>query len=63
MKDVITQDKILDNYYNKINELILNAKRNVRKNINYLQVTWFFLHIKNQLLGHYRGKVKYQIKK
>jgi len=38
MKNNMLNNELLDNYYDKINELILNAKRNVRRNINYEMV-------------------------
>ena len=38
MKNNMLNNELLDNYYDKINELILNAKINVRRNINYEMV-------------------------
>ena len=35
MDITLKNDNILNDYYNKINELIIKAKQNVRKNINY----------------------------
>ena len=43
MSNIIKNDnEVLGNYYNKINELILNTKRNVAKNINYEMVELYY---------------------
>ena len=52
-KTLTKNDNILSNYYNKINELIIKAKQNVRKNINYEMVDLYFNIGKtiNELIG------------
>ena len=43
MSNIVKNDnEVLGNYYNKINELILNTKRNVVKNINYEMVELYY---------------------
>lgn len=43
MNNIVKNDsEVLGNYYNKINELILNTKRNVAKNINYEMVELYY---------------------
>ena len=54
-KTLIKNDNILSDYYNKINELIIKAKQNVRKNINYEMVDLYFNigKIINELIEKY----------
>lgn len=42
MKEIITTDNIIENYYNKINELILKAKEKVVRTVNYEMVELYF---------------------
>ena len=42
MKEIIINDNLINNYYNKINELILKTKETVVKNINYEMVELYF---------------------
>ena len=55
MKEETLKDRLLDSYYFKINELILNAKRNVNKNINYEMVELYYKigFIINELIEKY----------
>ena len=54
-KTLTKNDNILSDYYNKINELIIKAKQNVRKNINYEMVDLYFNigKIINELIEKY----------
>lgn len=43
MNDILVNDKFLiEDYYNKINNLIINSKINVVKNINYEMVNLYY---------------------
>lgn len=42
MSDIVKQDEVFGNYYNKINSLILKTKQNVVKNINYEMVQLYY---------------------
>ncbi len=42
MSDIVKQDEVFGNYYNKINTLILKTKKNVVKNVNYEMVELYF---------------------
>lgn len=42
MSDIVKQDEVFGNYYNKINTLILKIKKNVVKNVNYEMVELYF---------------------
>ena len=42
MNNITTEDKIFINYFTRINDLILNTKNNIRKNINYEMVELYY---------------------
>ena len=42
MSDIVKQDEVFGNYYNRINSLILKTKQNVVKNINYEMVELYY---------------------
>ena len=42
MNSITTDDKIFINYFKSINDLILNTKNNIRKNINYEMVELYY---------------------
>ena len=42
MNDIVRQDEVFGNYYNRINTLILKTKKNVVKNVNYEMVELYF---------------------
>lgn len=42
MGDIVKQDEVFGNYYNRINTLILKTKKNVVKNVNYEMVELYF---------------------
>ena len=42
MSDIVKQDEVFGNYYNRINTLILKTKKNVVKNVNYEMVELYF---------------------
>lgn len=42
MNNITTEDKIFINYFTRINDLILNSKNNIRKNINYEMVELYY---------------------
>lgn len=42
MDDIVKQDEVYGNYYNRINSLILKTKQNVVKNINYEMVELYY---------------------
>lgn len=42
MSDIVRQDEVFGNYYNKINTLIMKTKKNVVKNVNYEMVELYF---------------------
>ena len=42
MRDIVKQDEVFGNYYDRINSLILKTKQNVVKNINYEMVELYY---------------------
>ena len=55
MSDIVKQDEVFGNYYNKINTLILKTKKNVVKNVNY-EMVWPYFEIGstiNELIENY----------
>jgi len=42
MSDIVKQDELFGNYYNKINSLILKTKQNVIRNVNHEMVELYF---------------------
>lgn len=42
MNNIVKQDEVFGNYYNRINSLILKTKQNVVKNINYEMVELYY---------------------
>lgn len=42
MSNIVKQDEVFGNYYNRINSLILKTKQNVVKNINYEMVDLYY---------------------
>ena len=42
MSNIVKQDEVFGNYYNRINALILKTKQNVVKNINYEMVELYY---------------------
>lgn len=42
MNSITTDDKIFINYFKRTNDLILNSKNNIRKNINYEMVELYY---------------------
>ena len=42
MSDIVKQDEVFGNQYNRINSLILKTKQNVVKNINYEMVELYY---------------------
>lgn len=55
MSDIVKQDEIFGNYYNKINLLILKTKQNVVRNVNYEMVELYFAigSTINELIANY----------
>jgi hypothetical protein len=55
MNTTIVENNILDNYYEMINELIVNSKKRVNRNINYEMVELYFNigRIINELIEKY----------
>ena len=46
---ITVSDKIVGNYYIKINDLIIRTKENVRRNINSEMVELYYVQIKKIL--------------
>ena len=55
MNTTVVENNILDNYYEMINELIVNSKKHVNRNINYEMVELYFNigRIINELIEKY----------
>lgn len=55
MNITIVENNLLDNYYYKINELIINSKKRVNRNINYEMVELYYNigRIINELIEKY----------
>lgn len=49
------ENSVLDNYYNKINKLIVDSKKRIKKNINYEMVGLYYEigHVINELIEKY----------
>ena len=49
------ENSILDDYYNKINKLIVDSKKRIKKNINYEMVGLYYEigHVINELIEKY----------
>ena len=49
------ENSVLDDYYNKINKLIIDSKKRIKKNINYEMVGLYYEigHIINELIEKY----------
>lgn len=50
---------VLDDYYNRINKLIIDLKKRIKKNVNYVMVELYYDigHIINELIEKYRFEV------
>lgn len=50
---------VLDDYYNRINKLIIDLKKRIKKNVNYEMVELYYeiSHIINELIEKYRFEV------
>ncbi len=55
MNTTIVENNVLDNYYEKINELIINSKKRINRNINYEMVELYYNigRIINELIEKY----------
>ena len=50
---------VLNDYYNRINKLIIDLKKRIKKNVNYVMVELYYDigHIINELIEKYRFEV------
>ena len=50
---------VIDDYYNRINKLIIDLKKRIKKNVNYVMVELYYDigHIINELIEKYRFEV------